>query len=153
MSGVFKVSEDGKVSPENFLAVNMADLVRINAKMLKILAKPKPKGILYESEITIAAGALQVQLDFEKGARGSANIPTGSSIEFPREKVFQITIRNDGPGTVKFGIPRYIGDAIANITLKEGEHDEMKADEPLFSRLNIVNKSSASAAVRIILML
>lgn len=116
----------------------------------QILEDEVPKGIIYNYGFTLAANDPIVHMDFEESE--DADLPvTVRPLFFPDQKLFEVTIVNDGPAEISFmtNLPRSVKESIAN--LKAGESAKVGPfTKAIIKSLKIVNKSvSQSAAIRV----
>lgn len=109
-----------------------------------------PKGIIYNYGFTIAANDPFIHIDFEESSDSDVPISI-RPLNYPDQKLFEITIVNDGPAEISFmtNLPRSVRESIAN--LKAGESAKIGPfNRAIIKSLKLVNKSvSQSAAIRV----
>ena len=112
----------------------------------QLLEDEIPKAIVYNYGFTISANDPLIHVDFEES--NDSDIPVSiRPLNFPDQKLFEVTIVNDGPAEISFmtNLPRSVKDSVAN--LKAGESARVGPfNKAIIKSLKIVNKSTTQAA-------
>lgn len=132
------------------LAINqynvLTRLLHTLVDIKELLEDKVPKGIIYNYGFSLAANDPLIHMDFEESE--DSDIPVSiRPLNFPQQKLFEVTIVNDGPAEISFmtNLPRSVKESIAN--LKTGESAKVGPfNKAIIKSLKIVNKSTTQAA-------
>ncbi len=142
--------EEGKkrIEATLFQAVLTDDLVRTQRKILKHLESKKPIGKSIFLPLMVYAGDSMIHLDFVEGEKRTVD-PRGRHFNVFYRPLFSLTVVNDGPGTIHTGLNTF-GDLSteADSPIPPGEKLDYDYDFMVVKTINIVNKSTQDASVR-----
>ena len=114
------------------------------------LQRPRGKPAAFRFTITAGANARLVHLDFITGTKDSRNIPAGASTSFSFEKLYSITITNEGPDAVLYSlnVDKSSGEVIGRLGANEST-PQYNYQFPTFETVNIALDSGATTGATI----
>src|SRR6185436_10684652 len=110
----------------------------------------RPKGEVWPATITVPATAV-LTIDFEDGTAklSQPNDTFTQIVNIPQEKLFALTITNDGPNLVQYSTNKQISAKDADAALRVGETVPLNFTKPCVTRLHLIAFGGTSV-VRIV---
>jgi hypothetical protein len=109
----------------------------------------RPRGETAFNQVYCTGVGPVMQIDFWQADHRNV---TGQNIDVPMEKLYGLTIYNDGPGSIQFSTNTFRGSMAAGMMLNAGENIKLDTPHhfgPLYERMNICAPTASGASVRI----
>lgn len=109
----------------------------------------RPRGESVFNQVFCTGLGPVAQIDFYQADHRNV---TGSNIDVPCEKMYALTIFNDGPGPIQFSTNTFRGSLAAGMLLNPTENVKMDTPSgfgPMFERINVCAPTASGAYVRI----
>ena len=99
----------------------------------------KPKGQVWPATVTVPNKAV-LTIDFEDSTtKLSTPDPTFTqNIQIPQEKLFSVTITNDGPFPIQYSTNKPLNSGDAAATLNAGNGTQLNFEKPVITRINLI---------------
>jgi hypothetical protein len=108
----------------------------------------RPRGETVFNQVFCSGMGPVVQIDFWQ----ADHRPPGLNVEVPMEKMYSLTIFNDGPGPIQFSTNTFRGSMAAGMVLNSHENIKLETPTdfgPVFERINMCAPTQSGAFVRI----
>jgi len=151
--------KDAVLLDTNTAYKKMIELLNINKDMLQeqidLMKLQRPMGKMFDMSMTLSTGtaARLVHIDFIAGNNNNMSVlPPNTNLDFPFNKLYSLTITNDGPANIVYSLNVPRGSSQATARLFPNETDELGPFSfPTFETLNVALEggSTSAASVRI----
>lgn len=109
----------------------------------------RPRGETVFNQVFCTGAGPVMQVDFWQAEHHNI---TGQNIDVPMEKMYALTIFNDGPGPIQFSTNTFRGSMAAGMILNAHENIKLETPHhfgPSFERMNVCAPTASGAFVRI----
>jgi len=139
-----KGMDEGKkrIAADILMAAQMDDQSQSLKQMLKLMKMQISRGETRPMDIYFTGGKKMIQIDFLKGNESiipAEHLTNPSWVNFnvPNSLLFQLSIYNDGPGTIKFAVNREKNSTECDCTLVPPSTYEIKSIIPNIRMFNV----------------
>ena len=140
---------EGHMKKDMLMLTYLLDIRLEMFKLNKRFEVETPVGIVRAITLNLVGGNPLTHIDFEE-SENTNGVPANNYVNEPQAKLFEITVYNDGPGAIAYGLNESKSQFEAQVGLLSGESKGFKFKTPTVKTLNVLSLPGGNSKVRII---